>query len=88
LRQVYLIGDMPPNTKEEVDSRRSSYQFWRGTKFEQTAYWDTELAKLKQLNVKVNTFYLNNYVKPSFEDIAKRTGGESAFLDVSKPNSQ
>ena len=84
---MYLIGDMPPNTKEEVDSRRSSYQFWRGTKFETPAYWDTELAKLKQLNVKVHTFYLNTYVKPSFEDIAKKTGGESCFLDVSKPNS-
>ena len=23
LRQVYLIGDMPPNTKQEVDSRRN-----------------------------------------------------------------
>ncbi len=41
------------------------------------------------MNVKVHTFYLNNgSVKPSFEDIAKRTGGESCFLDVSKPNSQ
>ncbi len=85
---MYLIGDMPPNTKQEVDYRRSKYQFWRGTKFETPAYWDTELAKLKQLNVKVHTFYLNNDdVKPSFEDIAKRTGGESCFLDVSKPNS-
>ena len=25
LRQVFLIGDMPPNTKQEVDSRRNSY---------------------------------------------------------------
>jgi uncharacterized protein with von Willebrand factor type A (vWA) domain len=88
LRQVYLIGDAPPNTKEEVDSRRNSYQFWRGTKFEAISYWDSELAKLKQLNVQVNTFYLNNDCKASFEDIARRTGGTSCLLDVTKPNSQ
>ena len=88
LRQVYLIGDMPPNTKEEVDSRRNSYQFWRGTKFEAPAYWDSELAKLKQLNVQVNTFYLNTYCQPSFIDIANRTGGTSCLLDVTKPDSQ
>jgi hypothetical protein len=29
LRQVYLIGDAPPNTKKEVEIRREKYQFWR-----------------------------------------------------------
>jgi hypothetical protein len=78
---------MPPNTKEEVDSRRTLYQFWRSNRFEQPAYWDIELAKLKRLKVKVNTFYINHYVKQSFEDIAKKSGGESCYLDITKPNS-
>jgi hypothetical protein len=83
-----LIGARGPNTKEEVDSRRNSYQFWKGTKFEQPAYWETELTKLKNLNVKVNTFYVDDAAKESFEKIAERTGGTCSYLDLLRSDSQ
>jgi hypothetical protein len=50
---------MPPNTQEEVITRRQENQVWKGTQFEQPAYWETELAKLSQLKVKVNAFYVS-----------------------------
>jgi hypothetical protein len=83
-----LIGDIGPNTKEEVDTRRNDYRFWEGTKFEQPAYWETELDKLKNFKVQVNTFYVAEWAKESFEEIAKRTGGTCTYLDLKRPDSQ
>jgi hypothetical protein len=37
---------MPPNTKEEVKERRKDNEFWKGSKFEQPVYWETEIVKL------------------------------------------
>jgi hypothetical protein len=83
LCQIYLIGDIGPNTKEEVDERRNDYQFWKGTKFEEPAYWDEELAKLKEEEVIIHTFYVSTSAKADFEEIAKRTGGTCTYLDLS-----
>jgi hypothetical protein len=46
LHQVFLIGDMPPNTMNEVKSKRVSEKKWKGTNFENLVYWETELQKL------------------------------------------
>ena len=86
LRQVYLIGDAPPNTQQEVTQRRNAYRFWKGTQFEQPVYWETEIDKLKAKKVVVHSFYLNNSAKDKFVDIANRTNGTSNFLDLSKPD--
>lgn len=40
------------------------------------------------MNIIVNTFYLDDDAKSSFEDIAQRTGGTCTYLDVDQPNSQ
>ena len=88
LHQVFLIGDMPPNTRQEVDSRRASYNSWAGTKFATPAYWDVELQKLKAKGIPVYGFYVANYAQSAFADIASRSNGKSEYLDVNSANSQ
>ena len=85
LFQVYLIGDAAPNTQTEVKLKRERFPYWKKT---QSVYWETELKKLQDLKVQVNTFYVNTRAKDSFVEIAKRTGGNCTYLDLSLPESQ
>jgi hypothetical protein len=58
LSKVFFIGDNKPNTREEVDSIRKQNPNFKSTKFEEPAYWVTELDKLRDLKAKVDIFYL------------------------------
>ncbi len=40
LKQVFLIGDAPPNPNETVVSRRGNQSKWQGSNFDQPVYWD------------------------------------------------
>eukprot|EP00475_Leptophrys_vorax_P031010 TRINITY_DN4682_c0_g1_i4.p1 TRINITY_DN4682_c0_g1~~TRINITY_DN4682_c0_g1_i4.p1 ORF type:complete len:1758 (-),score=418.12 TRINITY_DN4682_c0_g1_i4:53-4783(-) len=81
LTQVILIGDVPPNTRAEVQSRFNTV---RRTKFTTQTYWEDELAKLKigGVAVPVYAFYVHQCAANAFADIARRTGGTSSALDV------
>merc|ERR1712166_913494 len=85
--QVVIIGDAPANTPAEVTSKRAGGFFgnngWAGSRFERPTTADQEISKLQQNNVKVNAYYVGGgREKPYFEDLARRTGGQAAFLDV------
>jgi hypothetical protein len=87
INQVILIGDAPATkTRQEVEKRRAAKgeTYWKTTKYNQTpTFYKDELAKLKANNIKVNAFYVaNGWEKSNFEEIAKETGGKSAYLDV------
>jgi hypothetical protein len=79
LSQVILIGDMPPNTRAEVPRK---FNYTQRTKFTTPTYWEDELAVLIQASVPVHAFYVNSAARNEFQDISRRTGGESNFLDV------
>jgi len=87
LAQIVLIGDRPPNTREEVVYKRAralqekDYHY-RGTIGETSTYWEDELAKLSEKEIPVHAFHVKDYAKESFEEIARRTGGECGFLDI------
>ena len=76
---------MPPNTREEVESNRKSCKAgWSATPYETPTYFEDELRKLIHNRIVVHGFYVKDrpYVKDAFEDIARRTGGKSAFLRI------
>eukprot|EP00475_Leptophrys_vorax_P028905 TRINITY_DN420_c0_g1_i3.p1 TRINITY_DN420_c0_g1~~TRINITY_DN420_c0_g1_i3.p1 ORF type:complete len:1644 (-),score=423.25 TRINITY_DN420_c0_g1_i3:60-4415(-) len=79
LTQIILIGDVPPNTREEVAKR---FKCAPRTKYTVQTYWEDELAKLKEHNIPVHAFYVHQAAKQVFTEIAQRTGGTSSFLDV------
>ncbi|CAF1137415.1 unnamed protein product, partial [Didymodactylos carnosus] len=84
ITQVILIGDAPPNTKNEVNEKRQRYgqSFWKKTKFAQSTYYEDELAKLEVDGIPVHAFFVEQRAEESFKKIAKKTGGRCAMLDI------
>lgn len=62
ITQIILIGDAPPNTKNEVKRKREKLgeNYWQKTKFEKATYYEDELVQLMQNNIPVHAFYVNN----------------------------
>ena len=83
--QVILIGDMPPNTKAEVDINRKIYNHWGNTKYSVPTYYKDELEKMKLRGVVVHAFYVQPFAKAEFEVIAQMMGGTCSELDINSP---
>ncbi|ETO33241.1 hypothetical protein RFI_03866 [Reticulomyxa filosa] len=82
--QVILIGDMPPNTRQEVARKRQikGEYYWKGTNFSIPTYYEKELDLLEQCNIPVHAFYVNEQAKEHFEAIARTSGGKCAELQI------
>lgn len=87
LSQVIIIGDAPPNSKENVFyKRRKSHKLWENSKFREPTFYMNELEKLKSNKIPVHTFYVANFAKQAFEEIAEFTNGKCEELDIESPN--
>jgi hypothetical protein len=86
ISQVILIGDMPANPVEVVQSRRDSKgeKYWRDTKFNAPTNYLLEVEKLKEKDIPVQAFYVKGWAKENFAEIASKSGngGKSQFLDI------
>jgi hypothetical protein len=84
ITQVILIGDAPPNTRDEVKTNRKQFgeAYWLKTKFQQQTYYEDELENLKMSKISVHAFYVEKRAKDTFEKIAKSTGGRCEMLDI------
>ncbi|ETO32398.1 hypothetical protein RFI_04716 [Reticulomyxa filosa] len=84
ISQVILIGDMPPNKRQEVQKRRQikGENYWKGTKFPIPTYYKKELGSLKKNNITVHAFYVNEQAKGHFEAIARTSGGKCVELQI------
>ena len=85
LSQIILIGDAPPNTKDEVVSKRRDGKF-SSLKYANPTYYLDELAILKDNSIKVNAFYVNEIAKQSFNEIAAFTNGTCEELNIDSAN--
>ena len=84
--QILLIGDMPPNTRNEVAQNRAGYfggeSYWLNSEFGPPTYYETELEALKSKGVTLHTVYLTNYAKEKFQAMANLfPEGSSRFFD-------
>ena len=81
---MVLIGDAPANPVSQIEARRSPFGaiYGRSTRFEKPVNYRDEMAKLKAKNISVSTFYLTDYARKNFEEIADYTGGACFPLDV------
>ncbi len=84
LSQVILVGDAPANPKDDVRKKRSHHgnNYWSQTKYKEEAYYETELKKLKDNDVKVHAFFVAEWARKNFQEIANFTDGKSSFLDI------
>ena len=87
--QIIVIGDAPPNTKDDVTKKRAhrGEVYWKNTKYKKSTYWEDELKSIAARNVKVNAFYLKDRAKNTFATIAQRTGGKCNKLDIESDES-
>ncbi|CAF4273892.1 unnamed protein product [Rotaria magnacalcarata] len=84
ITQVILIGDAPPNSLEEVATKRGKFgkKYWKNTRFAKETYYEQELGKLMTNNISVHAFYVEKRAEEKFHEIATRTGGRCAMLDI------
>ncbi|CAF4833495.1 unnamed protein product [Rotaria sp. Silwood2] len=88
ITQIVLIGDAPPNTKAEVEQKRSNgfgEAYWQNPKFTQDTYYDDELAKLISNKIPVHAFFVNKRAKAIFKEIAEKFRGRCEPLDINSP---
>lgn len=85
IAQVILIGDAPPNSKEDVAKKREKRgeHYWQTTEFRTSTYYKHELRRLKDNKIPVHTFYLAEAASSDFRKIAKETDGRCESLDIS-----
>jgi len=87
VNEVIVIGDAAPNTKQETDyKRKNGNQQWKGGAFETAVYFDDQLQKIKDRGLKINSFYLREGAKQSFQNMANVTGGNCEKLDIDSAN--
>ncbi|CAL6043161.1 Helicase-related_protein [Hexamita inflata] len=88
LKQVILIGDMPPNTKEEVRLKRARLgeEYWSTTKYAYPTNYEDQLEILKENNIPVHALYVDNPAQQKFQYIAYETGGKCEALDINSEN--
>ena len=83
--QVILIGDVPPNTREEVVyNRTNNYgdEYWNSTKYKNVKYYEDELKTMIDKGIIVNTFYVRPPASVVFASIARKAGGICESLDI------
>ena len=87
--RVLLIGDAPPHYEGKGSKLKDLTV--HASNLEPEGYvpngvmltdYRVESANLKSKGIKVFPFYLDTMVKPTFEEIAKLTGGEAKLMDV------
>ena len=75
--QAILIGDMPPNTQEEVHTKRGS-QDWSQTPYATPTFFRDEVNALshREPPIPVHSFYVKSQAQEKFAEIATATGGD------------
>jgi hypothetical protein len=86
--QVIIIADNGPHNEWKVENgRETTYGegYWNQAGFPKT-YYKAEIQELKNKGIPVQAFYVLSNAKFSFEEMARDTGGNSAYLDISAAN--
>jgi hypothetical protein len=95
--QIILIGDREANDRDKVlEKRNESKHDWLSSgRFAELVFYKDEIQKLKDLNVRVNCFYLTESflthantekAKSCFEEISNCTGGVCQELKIDAPD--
>ncbi|EAR95155.1 helicase carboxy-terminal domain protein (macronuclear) [Tetrahymena thermophila SB210] len=89
ISQVIILGDQPAHLMNEAQKFRNQFgqSYWDTTPLKGLTYYVPECQKLKNKNIPVNTFYLKQGAKSTFENIAKLTNGISQYLDINSGQS-
>jgi hypothetical protein len=94
INQIALIGDMPPNTPDEVVRKRSSNSggesYWSRTKFATPTNYEAELQKIRTRGIVLHSFYVRSSARSVFKSMAEQTvdkGGNAGTCSELNVNS-
>ncbi|CAG9315944.1 unnamed protein product [Blepharisma stoltei] len=83
ISQVILIGDSPPNTREEISWKRGhNSDYWNRSGYNVVGYYEDELAKIIEKKIPIHAFYVYSAAQAKFQEIANLTRGQSGYLDI------
>ena len=82
--QVILIGDAPPNSNDDVITKRSyrGQSYWESTKFSAPTFYKDEMQQLIEKNIPIHAFYVHEDAREAFQEIADASGGRCEALDI------
>ena len=63
---MILIGDAPPNTREQVLNKRKLRDWRKSPNFSKSTYYEDEIDKLADRKIPVHAYYVANYAKTVF----------------------
>ena len=89
LSQVILIGDMPAQSEQAVINNRTrcfGENYWSNSRFGKPTHYIEQLDKLISKQIKVHAFYLTEYAKTNFAEIANKSGGHCQELNTNQKN--
>lgn len=83
ISQVLLIGDAPAQTKQESIKNRNKYRSsWENKPFKDVNDYLEQLGLIKQKNIPIHSFFLNDTPKVTFTEISDETHGTAQPLDI------
>ncbi|CAF0787349.1 unnamed protein product [Adineta ricciae] len=85
IAQVILIGDAPAKDETAIKHDRMTYggeAYWNATSYRTPTHYAKEVRKLKEKDIPIHTFYLNDGARMNFEEIARETSGHCKRLDI------
>ncbi|CAF0947135.1 unnamed protein product [Adineta steineri] len=88
ISQVILIGDAPAKSEKAIEDDRRKYGgevYWSKTNYKTSTHYRKELRKLKDKDIPIHTFYLDDGARENFEEIARETSGHCKSLDIHSP---
>lgn len=91
IQQVIWIGDMQPNTREQVNESRLKYSVnTRNPLFNKPAYFEDELQKIITAKIPVHGVYVKTKQQGSdntaYYNASRNTSGENFILDLKNPD--
>lgn len=92
IQQIIWIGDMPPNTCEQVSYKRNHVDVvnCHGQEFKEPVYFFRELMKIHEAKIPVHAFWVpgqyfsesKREIESCYKRVAIQTGGQSGSLDI------
>ncbi|CAL6025624.1 Helicase-related_protein [Hexamita inflata] len=84
LSQVILIGDIGPNTEEQVTRGRQERgeEYWSSTAFAEPTNYLLEVNQLRTKSVKVHCLFIGNEARECFDEISRGTNGTNEELEL------
>ncbi|EAR88867.2 helicase carboxy-terminal domain protein (macronuclear) [Tetrahymena thermophila SB210] len=82
---IIILADAPSKSMSSIQSYREKYggeSYWKTTKYSEITDYKKEMQKLKDTNIPIHSFYLDERAKSNFEEISEFTNGKCEGFNI------